>query len=154
MYMWKVESSLHEHSPSVSDSGPPPPPDPPAQCARNMMVFAHYHRFAPASNSDVGLPGRLSHPGPRFFDICSFDCMLDFVLCHHCLPSHTFAVRVLSCSHVPVPSSKHNDSSDCARMLDEWILELESPLVLFSGNTQMCCTSLAFVCTYCIRLDA
>ncbi len=80
--MWKVE--FIARALTVSDSGPPPPPDPPAQCARNMMVFAHYHRFAPASNSDVGLPGRLSHPGPRFFDICSFDCMLDFVLCHHC----------------------------------------------------------------------
>eukprot|EP00048_Salpingoeca_helianthica_P022337 m.17700 g.17700 ORF g.17700 m.17700 type:complete len:1745 (+) comp7186_c0_seq1:583-5817(+) len=86
------------------NAGPPPPPDPPAQCARNTMVLAYYHRFAPPSNSDVGLPGRLSHP----------------VKVLSCLPAHQSAIKRL-------------DASDCSNILDDWVLELESPLVLFSG---------------------
>lgn len=66
------------------------------------MVYAIYGADSPVSHTDVGLPGRLSHP-----------------------------VRILSCHYIghmqgAAPEDYYKE--------EHWIVELESPLVLFSGK--------------------
>eukprot|EP00047_Mylnosiga_fluctuans_P005908 m.243568 g.243568 ORF g.243568 m.243568 type:complete len:1503 (+) comp14265_c0_seq1:2238-6746(+) len=69
----------------------------------NSLVYAVYSAAAPTSNSDVGLPGRMSHP-----------------------------VRVLSCRNVAALIEGRDDPA-LREDRGAWVLELESPFVLYTG---------------------
>eukprot|EP00047_Mylnosiga_fluctuans_P023532 m.139634 g.139634 ORF g.139634 m.139634 type:complete len:1418 (-) comp9618_c0_seq2:233-4486(-) len=81
---------------------------------RNALVFAVYRSSAPTTNIDVGIPPSVSHP-----------------------------VRVLSCVHIPtlMADIDGNPAPNGAarRHLEDWVLELESPFVLFKGPLGYMC---------------
>lgn len=105
-----IDSARRVKSGTDGDFGPP------AATNRFVFVYAYYGADSPVVSTDVGLPGRLSHP-----------------------------VRVLSCHNVSLAQMKKDSSGERESRsgngmrgeeyynIDDWVLELQSPLVLYTG---------------------
>ena len=103
----------------------------------NIMVLAYYHTNAPIRNSDLGLPARLSHPCNLL--LLELWCIYSNILICDTVAPVFCTVRILSCHYIPNELEKQSQRKppapdfSPASWKSDWVLELESPFLLYSG---------------------